>query len=433
MGALAKLLFAAPLYGTLLRSQYWGPAELNCYAEEHLAATLRAAGRIPFYNERFGKSSHAGDFHSLPITRRPDIAALNRSARLLYNGNARLSSDSSSGSTGMPAHFLFDPSHQRMRQAARARYLRAHGWHPLARTAWYIGSRYLNREERSDDNCFVASRIFPGVHYFPLTLEPREQFELLRKLRPRFIYLHPSILDGLLDVMEKTEQPLSGLQCIFSGAEVLDDSLRERVRRTLGLEIADNYGSTEAFIAWNCPAGSYHLNAEHVVVEILDENGRAVAPGQMGEVVITTLQNRVMPLVRYAIGDYAVAASGQCRCGRTLPRIARVLGREVNLFKMADGRLVSPWNLLAPVRRCAEISQFQIVQKAIDNIVVRYVAPRPLLPDEEAQVRAAMGSFIGETSVAFERVSALARAPSGKFMLALSEVRRAPGTLAAGG
>ena len=118
---------------------------------------------------------------------------------------------------------------------------------------------------------------------------------------------------------------------------MLEDSMRSQTRRILGVEIADNYGTTEAFVGWQCPVGSYHVNSEHVLVEIVDENGRRVSSGQAGRVVITTLENRLMPLIRYDLGDYATILDEPCACGRTLPRIGNILGRAINLFRLPNG------------------------------------------------------------------------------------------------
>ena len=85
--------------------------------------------------------------------------------------------------------------------------------------------------------------------------------------------------------------------------------------------------TTEGFIAWQCPMGKYHINAEHMMVDIVDEADRKVHPGEMGRVVVTTLENHLMPLVRYEVGDYAIASTKACVCGRTLPTIDRVIGR----------------------------------------------------------------------------------------------------------
>jgi len=187
--------------------------------------------------------------------------------------------------------------------------------------------------------------------------------------------------------------------------------------------VADNYGSSEAFLAWQCPAGSYHVNAEHVLLEIVDEAGRPAVPGEMGRVLVTTLENRLMPLVRYEIGDYATAEDGPCACGRTLPRIGRVVGRGINLFRMPDGRLRSPWKLVAPLKILPRLRQFQIVQRTVERYAVRYVAETALTGDEEAAIRGAFREILGFAAlVDFERMAAIPRAPSGKFMTALSEL-----------
>jgi len=116
------------------------------------------------------------------------------------------------------------------------------------------------------------------------------------------------------------------------------------------------------------------MNAEHVFLEIVDEAGREVAPGEMGRVLVTTLENYLMPLVRYQIGDYAIAAEGSCSCGRTLPLIGRILGRQMNLLRRADGGLISGWPLVNVLRAAQALSVFQIVQKSFDQVSVRYVA-----------------------------------------------------------
>ena len=93
-----------------------------------------------------------------------------------------------------------------------------------------------------------------------------------------------------------------------------------------------------------------------MMVEILDDAGHAVGPGEMGRTVVTTLENQLMPLVRYEIGDYMVASRSPCRCGRTLPTFERVIGRGLNLFRLANGRLLSPWAFVEGAARQAASS-----------------------------------------------------------------------------
>jgi phenylacetate-CoA ligase len=192
--------------------------------------------------------------------------------------------------------------------------------------------------------------------------------------------------------------------------------------------VSDNYGSTEAFMAWECPRGSYHVNAEHVIVEIVDENGRAVAPGQLGRVIVTTLHNRLMPLIRYEIGDYAFASDNGCRCGRTLPCIGSVGGRDINLFIDSEGKRFTPWPLFRPLLEREWIRQDQIVQRGVDRFIVRYVGDRTLTPEDEAEFHRHFETILkspASISIEFERLDQIARAPSGKFMMALCELAAA--------
>ena len=421
MVTLFNILGAANRYRGLVRSQYWSEQELRSYTRTALDETLREAVRIPFYAERFGGSPRSDDLPRLPTIGRREIGELNRSVLGLYPDGLRYSSDSSSGSTGMPAEFVFDALHQRGRLAARMRYLRANGWTPFKRTAWLI--YVVFRTAHSDDEGLMRSRLRISSHFIPASPSLEGQMEELCRLDPVFLYTFPSYLEILLNRLAETGRRLPSLKRIFTGAEVLEDSLRQRTKTALGIDIAENYGSTEAFLAWECPAGNHHLNAEHVLLEIVDEHGHAVAPGQIGRVLLTTLENQLAPLVRYEIGDYAFAAAGKCDCGRTLPLIGKIVGRAMNLFRLRDGQLISPWHLATAVRNCAEVKQFQIVQNSIGRFTVRFVSDCALIADAEEAIRGGFRRILGsEVLVDFQRVPEISRTAGGKYMTALSEL-----------
>jgi len=418
MSVVTDLLGAAPWCASMLASQYWGDERWGRYTRERLRETLAAAARIPYYTAHFGGAPAPEDLSRVPLLPRGAIPALHRSVRALHRADARLLSDRSSGSTGMPVEFLFDAAHQRSRFAARARYLLANGWSPTRRNAWII---YL--PEGTPDGALVRSRAFMRTRFLSVFTPLAEQVEWLQRLDPFQVYTLPSNLDALLDILRARGVRLPSLRRLFCGGEVVDDELREGARAVLGVEIADNYGSTEACIAWQCPAGAYHVNAEHVLVEIVDDGGRPAAPGEMGKVVLTTLRNRVMPLVRYEIGDRAQAARGACLCGRTLPLLGRVFGRSINLFRLADGRLISPWEMVVRLKYQPELRQFQIVQRALDRFALRFVADSDLSPDHRETLRRALVDVVGSSAtVELERVDGIARTPTGKFMTAVSEI-----------
>jgi phenylacetate-coenzyme A ligase PaaK-like adenylate-forming protein len=281
-----------------------------------------------------------------------------------------------------------------------------------------------SRADHSADSRLMESWLRLRSTFLGLIFRPfEEQADALMALKPEMLYTMPSNLSGLLDVFERRSTRLDCLKCIFTGGEVLEDSLRERTRHLLGVEIRDNYGSTEAFIAWQCPEGSYHVNAEHVLLEIVDEGGYLVKDEEIGRVLITTLENHLMPLVRYEIGDYAIASNASCSCGRNLPVIGKVIGRGINLFRMPAGRIKSPWPLVGPLKDRPEIKQFQIVQETTDQFVVRYVSDRELDRQNQADIRSSFGELLEiDVNVSFVRMDAISRTAGGKFMTALSLV-----------
>jgi phenylacetate-CoA ligase len=426
MSAIARLAEAVPRYAALLRSQYWQPEKLASYREQQLEKTLRAALRIPFYAERLGAAPRPAGLPRLPILKRAEIELLSNSVISLYPAGTPFVSERSSGTSGVAVKFLFDSSHQATRNAARIRYLLMNGWTPLQRSAWFAGGRLLVTPDPDYQAIGELIRWFSafGVKFFPTSTPFSEQVDILERMNAAAVYGFPSGIDGILRVLEDTGRRLPPLRRALCGGEAVDDLLRERARRLFGFDVRDNYGSTEAFIAFQCPVGSYHINAEHVWIEIVDEAGHEVTPGRMGKVLVTTLENYLMPLVRYQIGDYAVAARGQCSCGRTLPLLARVLGRQTNMFRHPDGSLRSGWPAVGTLREFPEIKVFQLVQQSRSQFCVRYIADRPLTPEYEARIRAGLreDGLWTDAEVGFVQVEEIPRASSGKFMVTVCEV-----------
>lgn len=423
MPRLDGLIGAIPQYLMMLRSQYWSEEKLSRYVEKHLDATLAAALRIPFYRERFDSQVlRSQELTSLPTLPRHEIPQLAASVRALHSNASLLASGLTSGSTGNPASFFYDAAHQASRFAARARYLRENGWNPFQRSLWIVSTRM-----DSPDLLFTRRARLFGIRFVSHVLNLEQLANSLREIDPAYLYSYPVNLDGLARIFEVRGERLPSLRRIFSGSEVLEDSQRERLRRVFGVEVSDNYGSTEAFLAWECPLGSYHVNAEHVIVEIVAGDGRPVAPGKLGRVLVTTLRNRLMPLIRYEIGDYAVASEGACRCGRTLPRIGAIAGREINLFTDTDGRRFTPWPLFKPLLEREWIKQDQIVQRGIGRFVVRYVGDRTFSREDEEEIHCHFETILhSPAAIEFERLEQIPRAPSGKFMMAMNEIADSP-------
>src|SRR5690606_42070577 len=129
------------------------------------------------------------------------------------------------------------------------------------------------------------------------------------------------------------------------------------------LEIKVIYSAEEVgYIAHQSPQDeSYLVQAEHVIVEVLDADGAPCLPGEVGQVVVTTLNNFARPLIRYALGDYA-RVGGPAACGRGLPVLQDIRGRQRNMLRLPDGNRIWPRTGFKEYAAGAPVVQHQLVQ-----------------------------------------------------------------------
>jgi phenylacetate-CoA ligase len=184
------------------------------------------------------------------------------------------------------------------------------------------------------------------------------------------------------------------------------------------------YSANElGYLALQCPEHEhYHVQAEGVLLEVLGEDNRPCATGEIGRVVVTSLHNFAMPLLRYDIGDYAEAGP-PCPCGRGLPVLSRIVGRTRNMLTLASGERYWPNFGLRGLTDELPILQHQIVQKAFDRIEARLVTERGLTVEEEGRLRAQLLSRLPAGFRAdIVYCEAIARGEGGKFEDFVSEV-----------
>ncbi len=224
-----------------------------------------------------------------------------------------------------------------------------------------------------------------------------KQLDALIAFKPTSLIIYPSNLEAMLVEMEARGCKLPSLKRVRTLGETLSDEVRKRAKRQLSAHVSDCYTSEEfGYVALQCPeSGLYHVMAESLIVEVLDEAGRACADGQTGRLVITDLHNFATPMIRYETGDYAIAGPKACACGRGLPSLRKVLGRTRNMIIKPDGTRHWPMTGYKKFRDIAPIVQYQMVQNAVDAIDMRLVTERPLTAAEEAALRAHLSKTLG--------------------------------------
>ena len=247
-----------------------------------------------------------------------------------------------------------------------------------------------------------------------------QQAQWLRAQNPSFLLTYPSVIHALARHFMTRGETLPDLREVCSYGEILEPRVRDDCRRALGVEIVDMYSTQEVgYVAMQCPEFEhYHVQAETQLVEVLDKKGRACKPGEVGKIVVTPLHNFAMPLIRYDIGDYAEIGE-PCPCGRGLPVLKRILGRQRNMFLLPNGEVRWPsfeFEGAVGLDELPPVSQFQVIQKTLEELEVRLVVLSPLTAAEEKYiVEVLLKGLDYPFRVHIKYVKSIARSPGGKF------------------
>jgi phenylacetate-CoA ligase len=420
---------------TIRKTQWLAPDKLLHYQARLLEDIARHAYEtVPFYRERLAPLFPHGEFdlrgwRDVPVVSRTDVMGNEEALAALAvpRGAARETDGSTSGTTGLSLKFRQSELAGIATVCMNERTLEAHSIDRTAHLARIHGEPAGVAEYPEGIERRGWSLSYPDARESALTIHASvaEQTEWLERLAPKYLATYQSTATALARQLETDGRSLA-LGAVFTSGETVDAPARDDIRRVFHCEIIDRYAALEiGSIAFQCPAGAgYHTCAEAVLVELLDDDGNDVVGEARGRVVLTSYYNFAMPFIRYDIGDLAVAAQGPCPCGRTLPRLAAVLGRQRNVFTFSDGSQYAPyyWRPMF----CAEIDakQLQIVQTAVDAIEVRYVPHEGTkIPDPAKLEEIGRKKIHPTVMVRAVPVAEIARDPSGKIHDCISLVQ----------
>jgi phenylacetate-CoA ligase len=426
---------ALALLQQLEQSQWLEPHVIESCQLRQLSALLNHAWTtVPWYRERWqGLFDPAApitreSLERLPLLTRRDLQdgfdALKSSQLPREHGQAQV--QRTSGSTGAPVHFLTTSLTTLYWNVFT---LRDHLWHHRDLGQKLAVVRFSSKLDRARNWGSATAGLVetgPAVGH-SIQADVDELLTWLDTERPGYFSTHPSILESLARRSIERGVRLEGLLEVRTLAESLGPDLRALCRQAWDVPLTDVYSTTDTgYVALQCPEHThYHVQAEGVLVEILDQHDRPCAPGEIGRVVISTLQNFAMPLIRYDIGDYAEVGP-PCPCGRGLPVLTRILGRVRNMLVTADGKSYWPAFSMVTIRENMPIRQWQFVQKTPVLLEARIVADAPLSEAQEAELRKRVLSKLPSgLELRITYCEKIERSASGKFEDFYSEVTRA--------
>lgn len=365
------------------REQWFEPESLRRLRIERLRRLAVIAVRAPFYREAFERIGMRPDdladeeaLKRLPVLERSYLVGQSRDDFLTAVDPTGLFPIQTSGSSGKPVMVWRGPRDQADASALWVRTQRAYG-----RRAWHrqvnIGSGRA-AAQKGPSAALQRLGIVPAIVNVSSFAAPEEVISVLQRVRPQVITGYAVALEQLATAMLDAGQSAPRPLVIISGGMELTERAHELIERVFGAPVRDAYVAHETGpIAFECPdaPGVLHLNDDVQVVEIVDEEGRRLPDGEVGEVVVTPLFLTTMPLLRYRLGDLAARLpTARCPCGRGLARLSRVQGRSTHVVRAPDGRsalngVMAGWI----VKQHDGVRRYQVRQVAPDRLEIAVV------------------------------------------------------------
>jgi len=415
-----------------LKSMQWlTRQELEAWQFEKLQEVVRYAYQhVPFYRERYRREDihpedikTVKDFQALPFLTRDDVN--NHLEALVSNEfQGKLYPNFTGGSTGKPMRFLVDDSYWWWNAAL---VLRARGWHGVQegdKVAWLWGAQQdmLSGSWKRRLKARIMRQRY--LNAFDLTGQEMRAFaEMLIRWQPAMFRAYASALSLFAQFIQ--EQGLTGIRpkLIETTSEKVTEPQRKLLSEVFDCPVADCYSSREMGTkAYECEAGGMHV-CETRYLEIVAKDA-VVAPGESGEVAVTSLHQFGMPFIRYKNGDMAIGEADTCICGRGMPLLREIVGRTVDCLVTTDGQLVHGCFFVVILGIRPEVLRYQVYQPDREHLEVRLVCKQQVdstwLENLSNEIRAHFGA---STRVSLLQVDDIALTPAGKHRVVISDVR----------
>ncbi len=369
----------------LLANQTLDRAALLEMQRRDFAALVRhAAASVPYYTHRLGDLSNwDGRPEFLPILTKEAVRAHLDELLERHANRARVGIGHTGGSTGQPLAFWYDEAKHELMRAGMMRGFMLSGWRPGQKVLYLWGAR----QDVGKDGVFgqrladalAGERTVAALEYSEERLAAWAN--LIRRWRPTLLYGYASALDELArHVIDRGLAMPDSLVGVYSTAEMLLDEARARMARAFGCKVFNQYGCREVpNIAWECRHGGMHVMADLVHLESMHRDGE-------DRLLVTSLTNRLMPFIRYELGDAGRLLEGECPCGSPFPLMEMGLCRKNDLIRTPGGKRVHPAVFNRLLYGLTQIRQYQWRQEAPDRMALDVVCTPPLEPHLVARI-----------------------------------------------
>lgn len=406
------------------------------YATQQLQKLLKHAfDTVPFYKQSFARAGlersaicnlQLTDISKLPFLEKSDLRAFGTNTLLSSVREKGGEFFPSSGSTGTPTQILFShPMHQRWSAGFEAR---IRHWAGVDRHSGRgtIGGRRVVPDGNAKAPFYRYNFIEKQAYFSAYHISASHASNYLKGIkRHKLQYMTGYAMSNffLARFFEEMKLEAPPLKAVITSSEKLTESMRQTFQRVYDCKTFDSWSGLEACgLVSECEHGSLHISPDLGLIELLDEAGNPVRPGEVGEVVCTGLVNFDQPLIRYRIGDLMRLGDKSCTCGREMPVIKEIIGRVEDTVVGKDGREMVRFHGI--FINLPNLIEAQIIQHTLDQFEIKIVTNGKWTAAEAQVVINRMMSQLGDVDVKIHEVATIMRNPSGKFPAVISHVKR---------
>lgn len=272
-------------------------------------------------------------------------------------------------------------------------------------------------------NTFVTRRKL--LNSFRMTREDMTDYvRIINKWKPKVILAYTQSIYELSKYIKEEHLRVYSPEGIVVSAGTLYKDWADEIREVFHCPVINQYGSRETpGIAVSCRESSeLHINTFMNYVEVVDDQGNTLPCDTDGNILVTSLINKSMPLIRYKIGDIGALSSKQtCKCGRNLPCLTHVTGRTVNVFKRRDGTKIDGEYFTHLFYGIKEVERFQVIQTDYEKIQIKIQSSKPMGSVKEDEIRKNICVVMGSTcDVDIEYLDEILPTKSGKYLYTIS-------------
>ncbi len=397
----------------LLQSRQRSPEAVQQQQQQLLIQLVQhAASHSPFYAKQFNGIEWHHQLERLPVLHKSDLiehalAMVDRSTV-----PSTLLEGFTGGSTGRPLKYYYDHNKIELLRAGQYRSFMQCGWRPGDRVIQLWGaSQDLNHQptlKQRWKQWISAEQTIPAFELDEHKLH--QWYRQICSYRPSVIRGYPSILAAFSRYLLESQLTLPySIKGCFSTAEVLYPQQRTSIEAALGCKVYNQYGSREIpNISCECSHGRQHIFTDLVALESIEEDG-------VDQLLVTSLTNTLMPLIRYRIGDQGRLLEERCGCGSPFPLMEMSVCRSNDLLQATDGRRIHPSWFIHLLDSMEGIRQYQFRQHTLERITLSIVSEQTITTTAQASLQHRIAVEMGDTvQLEIQQVSKITQGASGK-------------------